>query len=150
MAQHQTAIWLHEEHKTIKGLISNLIPVVAVIPEVHRDAWIDTLRFQFGRLRTHIKNHMDAEESDGFMEPVLERRPTLSKEVEHLKQEHREIVTWLDQIWNELHVITPEDRLLIEDTCHRIRHLISALEHHEEHEELLVSFVFSQDIGSHD
>ncbi len=138
---------LAAEHKIVTALMNKVKSVLAVVPEVHRDQWLDSLRQNFGRLRAHMKQHMQGEEADGFMGPVLEQRPTLSPEVTHLKDEHVEIGKLLDGIWDELVAVKSEDRLLIKDSSHRIQHLLSAIEHHEEHEELLVTYVFSQDIG---
>jgi hemerythrin-like domain-containing protein len=145
-----TIHWLRNEHKIIRILSDELQQTIKVIPRLNRDEWLGGLRMRFARFRTHLLNHFDAEEIGGFLLPVVELRPTLSAEVDHLKHEHAELSRWLDQIIAELSDIRLDDDLLIEDTCHRIEHLLSALKHHEEHENLLVTFVFSTDIGSKD
>ncbi len=145
----EIAATLRNEHKIVTDLVNKVSAATALVPAINRGDWLDNLKRHFSRLRVHINNHMAAEERDGFLTPVLELRPTLSFEVEHLRKEHAEIARWLDQIWNELVDIREDDDLLIGDTLHRIKHLISTVRHHEEREELLVSFVFSQDIGGH-
>lgn len=150
MHPHGTADWIRNEHKAVNHLMDRVKSAVDPVPATERHTWLDALRQNFGRLRAHFKEHIKAEEYDGFMGPVLERRPTLSREVRHLKDEHVELVASLDRIWQDLIDLQPNDTLPLEDACHRIRHLISAIEHHEEHEELLVTFVFSQDIGTSD
>lgn len=150
-ATAQSATWMRNEHRIIAGLIANLSAHTAAIPSIGRDQWLSTLARLVGRFRAHMRDHMNAEEADdGFLTPVLERRPTLSREVEHLRHEHRELRTLLDQITEEIAGLCADDTLLIDDACHRLQHLASAIHHHEEHEELLVTFVFSQDIETKD
>ncbi len=147
MSEDRIVQSLADEHRIVTRLVDNVKSVVAVIPKVNRGEWLAGIRLEFGRLRVHMKQHIEGEETGGFMEPVLEHRPTLSAEVQNLKDEHLQFAKLLDGIWDELSSVTPEDDLLIADMCHRIQHVISAIERHEEHEELLITFVFSQDIG---
>ncbi|NOS99837.1 MAG: hypothetical protein HOP29_04350 [Phycisphaerales bacterium] len=147
----KTAAWMRNEHRIIAGLIANLSAHIAAVPSIGRDEWLSTLVQLVTRFRAHMRGHMKAEEADdGFLTPVLQRRPTLSREVDHLLHEHRELLSLLDQVAEEVAGLCAEDVLLIEDACHRLQHLLSAIRHHEEHEELLVTFVFSQDIGTED
>jgi len=145
-----TAAWFRKEHKVTTELAQCLRGHVCSIPKVEVDAWLDGLRHHFGRFRVHLKNQMQAEEMDGFMQPVLEERPTLAREVENIKQEHAELAHWLDQILAELIEVKCDESLLIEDACQRIEHLLTAVRHHQEREELLVTFAFSQDLAAHD
>ncbi len=144
------AEWIRREHRSIRELSDALLGEVRLIPRFNRDGWLDALRHRFSRFRVHLQNHFEAEEDGGFLEPVVECRPTLSPEVEHLRREHSEMSRWLDQILDELRSVGPDDELLLEDACHRIERLLSALKHHEDHENLLVTFVFSQDMGEKD
>ncbi len=150
MTGRDVAAWIRDEHKIVAHLTNQVRSILDSDVGDDRDLWLDQLRQNFGRLRAHLKQHMKAEEVDGFMAPVLERRPTLSREVQHLKDEHVELLRMRDEIWEEFVAVVPLDDERDKDTRHRIQHLISALKHHEEHEELLVTFVFSQDIGTHD
>ncbi len=147
MTDESVASQVRAEHVIVNTLSQNLKGLIGTLPQASRDAWLHELRRDFSRYRVHLKNHFAAEEDGGFMVPVLERRPTLAPEVEHLKREHAELVQILDLVQEELEQLSPDDKLIIEDVCLRIQHLISALEHHEEQEELIVTFVFSQDLG---
>ena len=44
----------------------------------------------------------------------------------------------------------PSTPLHIRDMCCRVRNLIEILDRHESHENMLVSYTFTRDIGSHD
>ena len=150
-ASKLSATWMQNEHRLIRQLMAELESHIRPIPISAGDEWLDRFRQLFGRFRAHMRGHMSAEESDGgFLEPVVEYRPTLSRQVERLRHEHVQIATWFDRILEEIVVLTFNDVLLIEDACQRVEHLMSAIRHHEEHEELLVTFVFSQDIGTKD
>lgn len=150
MTSDPIAVALQKEHRLVTRLMVEINEQIVRLPSQVSTEWLEDLKRMFGRFRVHMKNHMDAEEVDGFMAPVLERRPTLWREVEHLRHEHVEMAKLFDEVFSELQAVEPEQRLLLADTCHRIQHLISAIEHHEEHEELLVTFVFSQDLGAND
>lgn len=145
-----TAAWFRNEHKVTTRLAECLGGHVCSVPKVDLPTWLDTVRHHFSRFRVHLKQQMRAEEIDGFMQPVLEERPTLAREVDNIKHEHAELSRWLDQIHTELVELSCDEKLLIEDACHRIQHLLTAVRHHQEREELLATFAFSQDLGGHD
>jgi hemerythrin-like domain-containing protein len=141
---------LRAEHKTTVALMAELEKLVSALPKQDCGDWLDALRFHFGRFRAHLKSCFRAEETDGFMAPVLEIRPTLAREVEQLKNDHRELSQSLDEIERTTTELRPSDMMPIEDVCHRIERLIASVKRHAEREELLVMSVFNQDIGTHD
>ena len=145
-----TAAWFRNEHKVTTQLADRLRGHVCSVPKVDLPMWLDALRHHFSPFRVHLKNQMRAEEIDGFMQPVLEERPTLAREVGNIKREHAELCRWLDQIHTELVELSCDEGFLIEDACHRIQHLLTAVRHHQEREELLATFAFSQDLSAHD
>ena len=145
-----TAAWFRNEHKVTTQLADCLRGHVCSIPKVDLPLWLDAIRHHFGRFRVHLKNQMRAEEIDGFMQPVLEELPTLAREVDNIKREHSDLSHWLDQIHAELVEVTCDEQLLLEDVCHRIQHLLTAVRHHQDREELLATFAFSQDLAAHD
>jgi iron-sulfur cluster repair protein YtfE (RIC family) len=115
-----------------------------------REPWLASLRQEFDHLRAHLLKHFALEESEGYLIPVLEQRPTLTGEVERLKQEHSEMQQILDGIHHQVREVSPESSLMIRDICSRICAVLRFVDEHEERENLLVSFVFTQDIGSKD
>lgn len=145
-----TAAWFRNEHKVTTELADRLRGHVCSIPRVDTTTWLDALRHHFGRFRVHLKKQMRAEEMDGFMQPVLDERPTLAREVDNIKHEHAELSHWLDEIHAELIDVVCDERLLLEDASDRIQNLLTAVRHHQDREELLVTFAFSQDLGAND
>jgi len=151
MIPERSAAWMRNEHKINCGLMASLMRDICAVPAYGREEWLDHLRHTVARFRAHMKNRIAAEEADeGFLTPVMEVRPTLSAQVDLLRHEHVQFVTWLDLIHEQAVGLKPEDTLLIDDLCTRIESLVKSIKHHQEHEELLVTFVFSQDIGTKD
>ncbi len=151
MSEEDLASWMREEHDRVDVVAHAVRERISSIPRGRdRAPWIASLSKEFDHLRAHLLKHFALEEREGYLIPVLERRPTLSAEVHRLKQEHDEMQHIFDGIHNQFKMVTPESNLLIRDLCARIRDVLQFVHEHEERENLLVTFVFTQDIGSKD
>lgn len=142
--------WIHDEHGKVMDLTERLHEKVAVRPRANQDRWLREVRTQFEHLRAHMVKHMALEEQDGYMVAVSEQRPVLSREIDRLAHEHRELTQIMERIQRELAEVSPEDQLLILDCCRRIQNLLNYLEHHERDENLLILSAFTEDIGTKD
>ncbi len=150
MTPQETARWIRNEHEQIKILSEVLLEKVAIAPQSNEQKWIQDLCEAFDHLRAHMIKHMSLEIRDGYMLPVVNRRPALAREVERLAHEHGELSRVMDGIHQSLNELKPTDRLLMRDSCKRIRDLLQYLEHHEAEENILVVSAFTDDIGTHD
>ncbi len=150
MTQRHSSNWLRAEHEIIDGLSVRLEQMAGVVPRTNEQSWIRETNEHFDRFRAHLIRHMAEEETGGFLEPVVERRPALSREVDGLAHEHREMIRIMEGIGQTLHSLEPDDRLLIRDCCARILKLLSYVSHHQHRESLLVLSVFTDDIGAGD
>ncbi len=150
MESEKYAKWMREEHERVADLAQELRAKVAGVPRTGLDGWIVDLRKHFEHIRAHLHKHLALEEQGGYLAVVLERRPTLSHEVERLQHEHSEFSRMMNGIRDALEEITASDRLLIRDCCHRINDFLSYIEHHEAQENLVVVSVFTHDIGTED
>ena len=150
MDTQEIAQWMRDEHARVHELANELREQVAVVPRANLGKWIADVREQYEHFRAHLIKHMALEERDGYLPSVTERRPTLAGEVERLKHEHVETIKIMDGIHEAVHQLTVEDRLLIRDCRDRIGDLLSYIEHHEEEEDLLITHVFTRDIGTAD
>ncbi len=150
MDTQEIAQWMRDEHARVHELANELREQVAVVPRANLGKWIADIREQYEHFRAHLVKHMALEERDGYLPSVTERRPTLAGEVERLKHEHVETIKIMDGIHEAVHQLTVEDRLLIRDCRDRIGDLLSYIEHHEEEEDLLITHVFTRDIGTAD
>ncbi len=150
MKMQELARWIRDEHERVQELASRMQELVAVVPRSNQEKWIITVTDFFDHLRAHCIKHMALEGQGGYMLPVVERRPALSKEVDQLAHEHTEITRIMDGIHDALHELKPDDALLIRDCCRRVQDCLSYIEHHENTENLLVMSAFTDDIGTKD
>jgi hemerythrin-like domain-containing protein len=93
---------------------------------------------------------MALEENGGYLTPVIEMRPTLAADVERLRRDHQQMAEIMDTIHAALNDLNPQHRRSARECCYRIESLLSYVQHHERNENLLVTYVFTQDIGDHD
>ena len=142
--------WLREEHTKVRNLLDRLREKVGVVPRANLGPWIEEVRDRFDHLRAHLTKHMALEEFEegGYLSAVLERRPALSEKVEWLKHQHAEFIRIMDGIHRAVHELTPEDRLLVRDCCRRIEDLLSYIDDHDDDENMLVTYAFTQDLGT--
>ncbi len=138
------------EHEKVNELADALLERVAVVPRSNLGSWIKDTQKRFDHFRAHMVKHMALEECEGYMLFVLERRPGLAPQVDKLKHEHAELGKIMDDVHHAVAELGPEDRLRVRDCCHRIQELLSYIEHHENAETMLVTFVFTHDIGTPD
>ena len=150
MTPKELAEWLQKEHVQVEELSNGLREQVATLPRRHLGRWLADLCAQFECFRAHLQKHMALEEYDGYLSAVLECRPTLSGRVSVLKHEHLEMGQLMTSIYQTLRAITADDRLIMRDCCSRIRHLLDSVEEHETAENMMVTYVFTQDIGTQD
>lgn len=150
MAADEVIRWIQEEHAKVTKLADRLREMVAVVPRQNMRRWMVDMGERFSHFRAHMIKHMALEERDGFLSVVLEKRPTLSDDVDHLFHEHRELSTLMDGIQEAMNRLGAQDFLLARDCCFRINKLLDYVEHHEELENNLVSYALTQDIGTHD
>lgn len=144
------ASWIRTEHEKVEALSARLREAVAVVPRIPSSDWLTQLRDRFEHFRAHMHQHMALEEHNGYMKPVVERFPALVPKVERLGHEHREIAVLLDELHHTLAKLTPQSRLLVRDCCHRIGTILNYVDHHEDEENELVEFAFTNDIGTKD
>ena len=148
MNANELAKWLSEEHEKVEEIIRRMHDTVAVVPRTNKDHWIEHLRGSFDHLRAHQVRHMALEERDGYMLPVVNRRPAFAREVDRLAHEHIELRRIMDGIHEELRRLESADALLIRDCCRRIQDLASYVEHHDADENRLLLTAFTEDIGT--
>jgi hemerythrin-like domain-containing protein len=142
--------WFREERAKMRGLSDQLRKLIAVTPRTGVEAWLKQLADHFERFRAHCCQHMAYEEKGGYLEPVLNHRPTLSNKVEQLKSDHQEILRLMTDINEQIARLKPGNHILIDECRDRIRRFLEFADEHDRHENMLVSYAFSQDIGTSD
>ncbi len=150
MEPNELAEWLRKEHEEVERLSDALRRLIAAPPRSDVDRWISNLKDQFKECMTHAAKHFAMEERDGYLLPVLERRPTMSEKVKQLAAEHKELIRLMHSIEQQINTLEPTDRIMITETRDRIRRFLMFCEHHERDENSLVSYVLTHDEGTKD
>ena len=139
--------WMRKERDTLIELNKILRQHIAAKPDVNLDEWLRGMRVGFERLQKHLERHFAAKEADGYLGMVIEQRPTLSGQVEQMRNEHDEILHMGEQILRDLSELQPENRLLLADSGARIQRFMAVVADHDQREIMITMYVFSQDIG---
>lgn len=150
MQPNDVTAWMLKEHEIIRELSVQLSKDVALPPRGDRTRWISDLRCRFDAFADHLRKHMATEEQGGYLLQVVEARPTLSDAVDAIKNEHRELTAIIGGLQEAIRGLAPVDNLLIRDCCKRVENLLTWIERHEEHENHIVLYALTQDLGSHD
>ncbi|MCK6484298.1 MAG: hemerythrin domain-containing protein [Phycisphaerae bacterium] len=148
MTDAQISQQLREEYAKLKVLAGRVREWVG--RPMGDGAWLAEYRKTFEHFRAHLHKQLALEEAGDFLPHVVARRPTLSREVDHLREEHREILSMADEMYTELNQLQPGNTAGWEDCRLRLRHLLSAIDHHGRTENNLVVSVFGIDIGAGD
>jgi len=148
METRDFSAWMLDEHAKIHELGDQLRHKVATPPRGDRAAWIADLRRQFDEFVARLERHMAMEEEEGYLSHVTELRPTLSEAVAIIRHEHEELKRVLASVQEAIRELQPEDVLFLRDACRRIEHLLLWIERHEDHENHLVVYAFTQDMGT--
>ncbi len=139
-----------EAHRLLDQQITRLKLEFKTSFEASIQDWLANCTRHFRHFYSGLLRHMEIEESDGFLLPVRQRRPTLTRRVEDLLREHRDMTNSceaIDHFMQTLKAPQPEDVVVIRK---KIDALLTELEQHEEAENKLVQDVFTQDIGAVD
>jgi iron-sulfur cluster repair protein YtfE (RIC family) len=98
------------------------------------------------RLRTHLEEHFQLEEHDGYMQAVLERAPQLERTVSQLRGEH-------DQLRGSLAALLDESKgtpTSNADFPQKVQKWIERVRNHESKENMLVEEAFNREIATKD
>ncbi len=147
MDENSIAARVAKEHRELVGIVDDLRAAAAAVPGREREAWLERLRESFFRFRAHMIHRVALEEIGGFYKHVLECSPTLSKDIEHLQRESRDLLATIEQVHRTLTDADAENPEILQHVRLRIHHVLSAVQHHAEHEDLLVGFFYTQDVG---
>jgi hypothetical protein len=148
MDENQLGQWMTQEYAKVNQLALHLAEHVVLIPTGARGPWLTELGIRFDHFAAHLRRMMAIAAEDGYLLPVLEKRPTLSKEVERLRQEHDQFRRLMDNLHDAIIALKPDELLLIRDCCARVQAFLGHVQRHQEHETHMVQYTLNQDIGT--
>jgi len=135
------------EHERLRDIKAALLAALDRSPGADPSHWLDDVIKRFEHYRAHLIHRVALTEIGGFLEVVLERRPTLSKQVDHLKASHAEMIEMAGATMKELRELDRKHPDSVRQAGLLVKIALSEVRYHEEAEQLLVSFVFTQDTG---
>ena len=150
MDENALAQWMKKESLKVHELSNQLREHIITVPTGSRKDWLEEFAKRFDHFTSHVRRMMNIEEEDGYLLPVIEHRPSLTSQVEMLRHEHAELRKLTDDLHEVVHSLRPEDNLLIRDTCTRVQIYMGHVQRHEEHENHIVLYTLTQDIGVND
>ena len=150
MEQRKLAAWMQTESDRVRELSNHLREHIIAVPSGSLTAWLKELAQRFDDFTAHVRRMMEIEEEDGYLAPVIEMRPTLAKQVELLQREHEELRRLMDDLHTAVHGLKPEENLLIRDCCTRVQVFLGHVDRHEQHENHIVLYTLTQDMGVND
>lgn len=146
-ANDPTAAQLQKEYQLLRELTGKLKKMGSRPPA---DGGATTeIRKTMEHLRAHLHRMFALEEKDGFLKVVLDKKPTMANEVDHLRDEHQRILRIVDKVYEQSALIKAGDAGW-KDFSLRLKHCMSEIHHHDESESMLVMNVFGLDIGAGD
>jgi len=150
MNKEQLAEWMKKEHAKVAELAGHLREQAVTIPSGSRVDWLKELCLRFDHFAAHQRRIMALKEEGGYLTPVVELRPTLSAQVELLRRAQDELRRLMDDLHEAVHRLEPDDNLLIRDCCTRLQVFLGHVQRHDEHENHIVLYTLTQDIGIKD
>ncbi len=138
---------VRQEHKRLQEIKSALLATLDHSAEDDPAGWLEELITRFEHFRAHLIHRIALSEIGGFLDVVLERRPTLASQVEHLKSSHQEMIEMAGETMRELRELDRNRLDSVTQAGLLVKMALSEVKYHEEAEQLLVSFVFTQDTG---
>lgn len=141
--EHMT-LQLREEYGKLKELAARVRSAVSAGAAAPN--WQPEFRKTFEHFRAHLYRQFALEETDGYMNHVMDRRPTRARDVETLKSEHRS----LQQATESLFAGLARPDLQPGEVKPMVDRLLSDVARHGQAENQLVLDVFGLDIGAGD
>ena len=150
MDENTLANWMKQESLKIHELANQLREHIVAVPTGSRESWLKELARRFDHFTGHVHRMMSIEEEDGYLLPVVEHRPGLAHQVDLLRHEHDELRRLMDDLHDAVHALKPQDHLLVRDTCTRIQIYLGHVQRHEDHENHIVLYTLTEDLGAKD
>ena len=140
--------WMRSEYQALGGLSRMIKEHLAKMPDVNRGEWLQGLKAGFDRFRAHITRNFAAQESGGYLNMIVEQRPTLADRVDGLRAEHCQMLAMAERIRVDLSETQATDNLLVADACARMQRFMAVVHQHNQRENMLALLVFNEDIGA--
>ena len=109
-------------------------------------ARLEEVRDELRLVRTHTSEHFRLEEQSEWMDAVRKRGANMERSVDHLLQEHRELLEALDTLIEVVQTARSVDDVVRE----KVHKWIERVRRHETREDDLIQDAYTLDLGAAD
>jgi hypothetical protein len=103
---------IKQEHETLRGVVERLRTAARSRPEYMSDeAWRAVALEETRKLRDTLRSHFRLEETDGYLEAVMEKRPGLARSIGKLEEQHTQILSDLERVEDACRGSAPIDEI---------------------------------------
>ncbi len=138
---------VRKEHERLRDITDALHTALAAESAHGLKPWLSKVCESFEHFRAHLIHRIALEEIGGFLEFVVERRPDLAQQVDHLREGHAKMIELAGSTLGRLRETGEHDSDPVGQARTHVRMMLSEVKYHEEVENLLVASVFNDDIG---
>jgi len=140
-----------QEHDDLLTAMHRLEAALAAAAPGREQAWNARVLSELSGVQEALARHVaSAEAPQGIFAEIDLSRPTLSRRVERLRQEHAELICQADALRKRIEPGGPDERPDFADIRQRAAWLLRALRHHQALETDLIFESFCTDIGAGD
>ncbi len=138
---------VRDEHERLREITDALNTALKQDGGTDARSWLANVCKSFEHFRAHLIHRIALEEIGGFLDYVVEKRPDLVKQVEHLKQGHARMIEMAGTTLGHLKELSSSDTDPRGQARTHVKIMLSEVDYHEEVENLLMVTVFNDDIG---
>ncbi len=138
---------VRDEHERLREITNALNGALQKDGGNNVGPWLTDVCKSFEHFRAHLIHRIALEEIGGFLDYVVEKRPDLVKQVDHLKQGHARMIEMAGTTLSHLKELTASDSEPFGQARTYVKIMMSEVDYHEEVENLLVTSVFNDEIG---
>jgi hypothetical protein len=132
-----------QQHETLKEDMCRLRTAVTSGRQgLSGEQWRADTEAHLVKLRKCLSKHFELEEAGGYLEPVKEKRPTLSRSVSRLQLQHEEILAEIDSVSGAC-----RDEAAVDAIVTAALRVLDLLRQHEAEESDLIQGAVGDDLG---
>lgn len=139
------------EHDALLGAMHRLEAALAAAAPGREQPWNERVCADLAGVQAELQNHVASAEGEGGLFAEIDlTRPTLVRQVERLRREHRDLLQQAEALRRQVTHYGPEETPRFADTRQQAARLLEALRHHQAREADLIFESCFTDIGAGD
>ena len=142
---------IEQEHRAIRDEVAKLGNIFKTLPnDKEYKEWRMNLILLIRDFCNDLQKHFDLEEQGGFFDQLLKSAPNHHLQLEHLKDEHTDMIENLEKAMYILKTNEVYNKKVLEEIQDTVLKTVKILEEHEHAENELLEKIYLQDDGTGD